>query len=275
MMQRDKNGGFNMNRSEKALIYKDFNEITSSKQVILPMTIVPILLTVIIPLALLIGASFIGNDSNMLRQFGPLIKKLPSEYASYNSAQLLIKIVINYMFPSYFLIIPIMCSGIIGASSFVGEKEHKTLETLLYTPISMEQLLRAKILGVFIPSYIITLFSFIAFGIVVNIGGFIHFGGLIFPDIKWLIIILWISPAINLLSLIFTVMVSAKSKTFQEAQQVSGLLVLPVVLILVGQITGVLILSNLVMFIAGMVLLILDYILIKKISSKFIPEKLI
>jgi ABC-type Na+ efflux pump permease subunit len=267
--------GFNMNRSEKALINKDFNEITSSKQVIVPMTIVPIILTVIIPLGLLIGANFIGNDSNMIRQFGPLIKKLPPEYAAYNPAQLLIKIVINYMFPSYFLIIPIMCSGVIGASSFVGEKEHKTLETLLYTPISMEQLLRAKILGVFIPSYIITLFSFVIFGILINIGGFIHFSRVIFPDVKWLIIIFWISPAINLLSLILTVMVSAKSKTFQEAQQVSGLLVLPVILILVGQMTGVLMLSTLIMFIAGAVLFILDYILIKRISSKFIPEKLI
>jgi ABC-type Na+ efflux pump permease subunit len=264
-----------MNRSEKALIYKDLNEIKSSKQVILPMTIVPIVLTVLIPLAILISVNYIGKDSNMIRQLGPLFKKLPSEYTAYNPAQLVIKIVINYMFPSYFLIVPIMCSGVIGASSFVGEKEHKTMETLLYTPISMEQLLKAKILGVFIPSYIITLFSFIIFGIIMNIGGFIYFRGLIFPNIKWLIIILWISPAINLLSLTLTVMVSAKSKTFQEAQQVSGLLVLPVVLVLVGQMTGVLILSNFIMFIAGTVLLILDYILIKGISSKFIPEKLI
>lgn len=264
-----------MNRNEKALIYKDINEITSSKQVIIPMTIVPIILTVIIPLAILIGANYIGNDSSMITKLAPLIKKLPSEYTKYTPAQLLIKIMLNFMFPSYFLIIPIMCSGVIGASSFVGEKEHKTLESLLYTPISMEQLLRAKILGVFVPSYIITLISFVIFGIIFNVGGFIYFGGLIFPDIKWLIIILWISPAINLLSLIFTVMVSAKSETFQEAQQVSGLLVIPVILVLVGQMTGVLLISNLVMFIAGAVLLILDYILIKRISSKFIPEKLI
>ncbi len=94
----------------------------------------------------------------------------------------------------------------------MGEKEHKTLESLLYTPISMEQLLRAKILGVFVPSYMVTLISFIVFGIIFNIGGFFYFGRLIFPDVKWLIIILWISPAINLLSLIFTVMVSSKSE---------------------------------------------------------------
>ncbi|MDV3426229.1 MAG: ABC transporter permease subunit [Bacillota bacterium] len=264
-----------MNRSETALIKKDLNEITSSKQVILPMAIVPIVLTVIIPLAILIGVSYIGSDSNIIRQLGPLIKKLPSAYKAYNPSQLVIKIVMDYMFPSYFLIVPIMCSGVIGASSFVGEKEHKTMETLLYTPISMEQLLKAKIIGVFIPSCIITLLSFIAFGIIINIAGFIYFGGLIFPDIKWLIIILWISPAINLLSLTFTVMVSAKSNTFQEAQQVSGILVLPVILLLVGQLTGVILLNNFITFIAGSVLLILDYILIKKISSKFIPEKLI
>lgn len=264
-----------MNRSEKALFYKDMNEITSSKQVFMPMIIVPLVLTVIIPLALIIGVSFIGKDSNMIQQLGPLIKKLPPEYTAYSPAQLFMKVVINYMFPSFFLIIPIMCSSVIGASSFVGEKEHKTMETLLYTPISMEQLLRAKILGVFIPSYIVTVISFMAFGIVVNIGGFIHFGGLIFPDIKWLIIILWIAPATNLLSLIFTVRVSAKSKTFQEAQQISGLLVLPVVLMLVGQMTGVLMLSNLIMFISGAVLIMLDFILIKRIPSKFIPEKLI
>ncbi|MDP4089553.1 MAG: ABC transporter permease subunit [Bacillota bacterium] len=264
-----------MNRSEKALIFKDINEITSSKQVILPMAIVPIVLTVLIPLAVVIGCSFIGNNSDILRQIGPLIKKLPSEFASYNPAQIVLKVVMDYFFPSYFLIIPIMCSGVIGASSFVGEKEHKTLETLLYTPISMEQLLRAKILGVFIPSYIITLISFIAFGIVINVGGFIHFGGLIFPNIKWMLIILWIAPAINLLSLIFTVLVSAKSKTFQEAQQVSGLLVLPVILLLVGQITGALMISNLTMLIAGAVLLILDYLLITRLASKFIPEKLL
>ncbi len=264
-----------MNRIEKALIKKDLNEITSSKQVILPMAIVPLVLTVLIPLVLIIGVNYIGDVSDILRGVGSLLKKLPSEYEAYNPAQLVIKIAVNYLFPSYFLIIPIMCSGIIGASSLVGEKEHKTMETLLYTPISMEQLLRAKILGVFIPSFIITLISFIAFGIVINIGGFIYFGGLIFPDIKWLIIILWISPAINLLSLTFTVMVSAKSKTFQEAQQVSGILVLPVILLLVGQMTGVIMLNNLIMFTAGAVLLIIDYILIKRISSKFIPEKLI
>ena len=264
-----------MNKSEKALIYKDIKEITGSKKVIIPMAIVPLLLVVIMPLALVIGAGFVGADTDMLSDFAPIIAKLPSEYASYTPAQLLIKLALNLFFNSYFLIIPIICSGIIGASSFVGEKEHKTLESLLYTPISMEQLLRAKILGVFIPSYIITVISFILFGIVFNIGGIIYFDQLIFPDVKWMIIIAWISPAINILSLTFTVMVSAKSETFQDAQQVSGILVLPVVLLLVAQMTGVLMLNAAIMLSAGAVIFVIDYLLMKRISSRFVPEKLI
>lgn len=264
-----------MDRVEKTLIQKEIKEIIGSRRVILPATIVPIILTVITPLVILIIAHFVENDPSTMAKMASLLKKLPPEYTTYNSAQLLIKVMINLMFPSCFLLIPIMCSGVIGASSFVGEKEHKTLETLLYTPISMEQLLRAKIIGIFVPSCIVTCISFVAISIIFNIGGFIYFGKLIFPDIKWLIIFLWISPAINLLSLTFTVIISAKSETFQEAQQLSGLLVIPVALILVAQMTGALLTSNLVVFIVGGVLFILDYILIKRISSKFVPEKLI
>lgn len=48
-----------MKSNEKALIYKDINELVSSKRVILPMTIVPIILTIIVPLGILIGANLL------------------------------------------------------------------------------------------------------------------------------------------------------------------------------------------------------------------------
>lgn len=51
--------------------------------------------------------------------------------------------------------------------------------------------------------------------------------------------------------------------------------VLPVILLLIGQMTGVIILSNFIMLASGALVLILDYILIKRISATFIPEKLI
>lgn len=264
-----------MNKSEKALIIKDIKETTSSKQIVLPMVIVPLMMSVLLPSIMIVVSLFAGSSQDALKDLEPLLKNLPINYTKYTTGQLVIYTAVNYMFPSFFLIIPIMASGILGASSFVGEKEHKTMETLLYTPISMERLLRAKIVGVFVPAYIVTLLSFVAFGVVINIGGILNFGHLIFPNIKWMIIIFWLAPSVTMLSLTFTVIVSAKSSTFQEAQQVSGILVIPVVLLLVGQLTGLFLLNNVIAVAIGAVLFIIDFILIRQISQKFVAEKLI
>ena len=48
--------------------------------------------------------------------------------------------------PLFFLIVPIMASSVMAASSFVGEKEKHTLETLLYSPLSLRQLFQSKVL---------------------------------------------------------------------------------------------------------------------------------
>ena len=148
-----------MNRSQKALIQKDIQEITSSKQVLLPMIIVPLVIMALLPIGLILLTKFAGSNEDLLRDMQPLIRSLPIDVSGFTPQQLVMYTALNYAFPSFFLIIPIMASGIIGASSFVGEREHKTMETLLYTPITMESLLKAKILGVFIPSFIVTLIS--------------------------------------------------------------------------------------------------------------------
>lgn len=264
-----------MNNSEKALIRKDMKEITGSKQVLLPMTIVPLVMVIVLPTILILIAHLGGGNLKAFNGIEGLLKKLPFEYRSLTPGQLILNIGINYMFPSFFLLIPIMASGILGASSFVGEKEHKTMETLLYTPVSMEQLLRAKILGVFLASYIIALASFLLLGTVINIGGILEFGKLIFPNVEWLIIIFWLTPGLTLFSLTFTVLVSAKSSTFQEAQQVSALLVLPIILMVVGQMSGLFLVNNLIVFIIGALLLLLNYFFIKRIARKFVAEKLL
>lgn len=43
------------------------------------------------------------------------------------------------------LMIPVMASSVMAASSFVGEKEKHTLETLLYSPLSLKQLFQSDL----------------------------------------------------------------------------------------------------------------------------------
>ncbi|HSP48456.1 MAG TPA: ABC transporter permease subunit [Clostridiaceae bacterium] len=261
-----------MNAAQNAVIRKDIREIMSSKQTLIPMIILPVIFTVVLPIGLLFGAQFGMEGVNGMDQ---LIEIFGEMFGTYDDSQLLIEIAMNYMFPIFFLLIPVMTSSIIGAGSFIGEKERKTMESLLYTPISIKELFIAKVVGVAIPAYAITFISAMMFGIIMNVGGWIYFGRMIFPNLKWILLILWVCPAVTLLGLSFMVLVSAKAQTFQDAQQMSALIIVPIIFFLIGQMTGLFMLNELILLIAGAILYLLDYALMKNATKRFVPEKLV
>lgn len=176
-----------MNPAQITIIRKDIKEVIGSKQTMIPMIILPVIFAVILPIGLLFGAQFGMEGMNGMDQ---LIEGFREMFGTHSDAQLVIEITMNYMFPILFLLIPVMTSSIIGAGSFVGEKERKSMESLLYTPITLKELFIAKIVGVAIPAYFITLISAIVFGIIMNVGGWIYFGRMIFPNLKWILLIL-------------------------------------------------------------------------------------
>lgn len=170
--------------------------------------------------------------------------------------------------------IPAMISSTTAAYSFVGEKEKKTLESLLYTPISEKDLFVAKILGPFIASAAVTIFCFICYGIVVDVLTYNIFGKLILPRLNWLIAVFWLSPILSIFAIFFNVYISARVKGFQEAYQLGALIVLPIVVLLYSQLTGLLLLNNIILFLFGLVLLIVSVILIVKTGKSFTRNKL-
>ena len=174
-----------------------------------------------------------------------------------------------------FLLIPVMCASIMGASSFVGEKEHKTLESLMYTPLSLRELFVAKVAGTVLVSYLTALVTVIAFGIVVDIGGLVYFGHLIFPNLKWLILIFWVTPGVTVLGVAFMVRVSAKANTFQDAQQMAAFVVLPILLLVGGQATGLFLLDEPILLGVGLLIAVIDFFLLRGASRGYVPEKLL
>ncbi len=93
-----------------------------------------------------------------------------------------------YLFLPFFLLIPAMASSVIASDSFAGEKERKTIEGLLATPLSDAELMLGKILVAFVPSMIVTLASFAAYTVIVDSLGFGLFGRLILPTINWVLL---------------------------------------------------------------------------------------
>ncbi|WP_255198467.1 ATP-binding cassette domain-containing protein [Halorarius litoreus] len=87
----------------------------------------------------------------------------------------------------------------------------------------------------------------------------------------WLLLILWLVPAVSIFGLGVTVLVSMKARGFQEAQQIADVVVLPVVALLLAQVTGVRFLSTGLLFAIGALVFVLDAALV----WAFEPEALL
>jgi ABC-2 type transport system permease protein len=151
----------------------------------------------------------------------------------------MIVIMLGMMFAPMFLMFPLMFSTIIAAESFAGERERKTMEALLYTPATDKELFFGKVMAGFVPALVISWGSFIVYTIVLNVLGWPVFGRIWFPLDTWYPLMLWISPALALLGVSFTVLISSKTPTFMGAYQSSAVLVILVVGLMIGQVSGV------------------------------------
>ncbi len=261
-----------MNKRQLALIKKDIRSITSNKQVFMVILSVPLALTIVLPSILVIVTALVPDSAS---DFQALLDMLPITAQEGDQVQIILGLVLNKIMPVFFLLIPIMASSVMAASSFVGEKEKNTLETLLYSPLSLKQLFQAKILAGFSVGMIVSFISFVAMMIVLQIEMLILTGAVILPDISWLIIMLLIAPSISLVSIGITVRGSAKSQTMEEAQQRAVFLVFPIIGLVVGQFTGIILVNSWLLLGIGMVLALTAALIIKNIVGKFTYEKLL
>jgi ABC-2 type transport system permease protein len=137
---------------------------------------------------------------------------------------------------------PVAGAMSIAAYSVIGEKQARTLEPLLATPLTTFELLAAKVLGAFIPALALTLACFATY--VAGVAVFAEpgvFRALLTPASLAIIFIL--GPLAALAALQLAVCVSSRVNDARSAQQIGALIVLPIAGTLVLQLTGSLRLS--------------------------------
>ena len=152
----------------------------------------------------------------------------------------LLTLVLGYLLAPLFLIVPLMVSAVLAADAFAGEKERRTMETLLHLPVADRDLFIAKFLTGFLPAVGVSWIGFACFSVVANAVSWGLVDGLIVPNALWLVVIFWVAPAVATLGLGVMVRVSARCRTTQEANQLGGAVILPLIFIAVGQSTGLL-----------------------------------
>lgn len=222
----------------RAVMAKDLIAIRRSKAVVLPMLLVPALLLVVLPL--LIGLAARGRTADLARFLDALPPDLAAPITSLPADQQLLVLVNGYLLAPLFLIVPLMVSAVLAADAFAGEKERRTLETLLHLPMSNRDLFAAKLLGAYLPAIAVSWIGFVCFAVVSNVVGWPVMGRIFIPTQLWLVMIFWVAPAVAALGLGVMVRVSIRAKTAQEANQLGGAVVLPLIFLAVAQSTGLL-----------------------------------
>lgn len=260
-------------RAIVAIVRKDLKVAVQNKGVVLPIVILPLILFVVIPWIMAYASSLTNASGASLSNVDEILKRMPAgllhELSGYTYQQQLLVFALVYMLAPMFLIMPLMVSSVLAADSFAGEKERKTLEALLYTPTTDRELFTAKLLGAWTAAVAIALFSFIVYAVMVNAASWQSIGHIFFPNWMWIALVLWVTPAVAGLGLVVMVFVSARAQGFQDAYQIGGMVVLPVILLMVGQISGVMYFSLGVVLFVGLVIWLLDLVLLWFASKHF------
>ena len=252
---------------------KDIKEASQNKSVWLPMVVVPLIFVVIMPLAMIFAfTSTTGASQNPLSDpdFAGFLERMPAFMTNLISGmdpvQSGIVLVLGYLFAPFFLILPLMFSTVIASESFAGERERKTIDKLAFL---------GKVLAGFLPAVLITWGSFLAYILVINGASYQVMGRIWFPLPSWYPLILWVSPAVSLLGIAVTVLISARVQTFMGAYQSSASLVVLVLALIAGQATGVIYLSVGVGMLLGVALFTIDAVLMFYAVRTFNRDRLL
>ena len=87
-------------------------------------------------------------------------------------------------------------------------------------------------------------------------------GRIWFPTESWLTLMIFVVPAVALLGVSATVIISTRVSTFMEAYQASSVLVILIIVLMVAQSMGLLFLSPFVAVLVGVAFFALDAFLI-------------
>lgn len=177
------------------------------------------------------------SDANLqsLRALYPALAGLPKN-------QVIQGLLVSGMQP-LFLLIPLLTPLTLAVYSIIGEKQTRSLEALLATPITTRDLLLGKCLAAALPGVIAAWVSYALFllAAVALVPPAIFTQLLLQP--AWLLALALVVPAAAAAAVLVGLIVSARASDPQAAQQLGSLIVLPVIGLLLGQVTGVVRLS--------------------------------
>jgi ABC-type Na+ efflux pump permease subunit len=245
-----------------AIVRKDLRVVTRSRALMTPLIVLPVLLMIVFPTVFTFLPRMMGGAREA---FAEMFRNLPDpvrrQFGEFTEATW-IRVVHTQMLAPLMLLVPFMVANVIAADGFAGERERKTLEPLLYTPATDAELFVAKLLAAWIPAVMIAFGGAFIYAVIVNVTAWPVMQRVFFPDVTWVVMILWMAPAFAALGLAGMLLVSLRVRGMQEATQLGGLFVLPVIALVVGEVRGAVLLGPAMAVAIGLLVWIIAGILL-------------
>lgn len=239
------------------IIDKEWAEIFKNRMVLATIGIMPLIFT-ILPLVMLY---FTGTSGDISGDMADMPPQFTQACGDLNASDCIQYFVLN-QFMLMFMMMPLMIPTAIAAYSIVGEKTTRSLEPLLATPITTEELLTAKALAAAIPAIIASWSSFFIFVLLMPL---VKASPALIAQVlspTWLIAVLIIGPLMAVAAVNMAVLVSSRVNDPRVAEQISAVLIVPIMAVMFAQIGGLLVVNRDLMMISATVMLVVDAALI-------------
>jgi ABC-2 type transport system permease protein len=266
-----------------AVTRKDLATVLRNKGVRIPLIAAPFVILVLLPVLLVSGGDLLmsaapsaltdptGGGATLADRFTPEAAEAATGVAGEGRWAAFILLV--FLAPLY-LLIPLMVATVIAADSFAGERDRGTLEALLHTPTTDAELLTAKFLAAWIPAMVVSLGGFLVYSVIANLVAWPSIGRVFFPNLTWVVLALFVTPAIAALGLGIMVIVSSRVQSLQAAHQFGSLVVLPIILLLIAQISGAILVDTAVVAAMGVVVWLAAWLVLRIAAQRFTREQL-
>lgn len=221
----------------------DLRSLLLQRDFWLPMALLGSFFFVIVPVFLLGVIGIIGSN-DAVQGVANAVQVLPKDaqaavpdVSPIGKVQFMIAV---YGLAPIAVVVPLTISSAIGASTIVGERERGTGEFLAHSPADTREIYVGKLFASIIPGYITTIVGFGLYALLVNLIVSPKIGYWFFPTTSWWLLIVWVLPPFLAITLSLVLRLSSKVKSTAAAQQATGLVTLPLILIAYGQSTGAL-----------------------------------
>ncbi|HEX7621892.1 MAG TPA: ABC transporter permease subunit [Anaerolineales bacterium] len=259
----------------KTIVRKEWAEVFKNRMVIFTVAFLPLLMTAI-PLGIIYGT----RGTSSATAGGSTSSGLPSEMTQSMcpnglSGSDCFQVFLVSEFMMLFMLVPVAIPVTIAAYSIVGEKTTRSLEPLLATPITTVELLVGKCLAAVIPAILATYgaFGVFALGSWIIVANKTLLSALL--DARWLIAIFLVGPLLAVMAVTFSLMISSRVNDPRVAEQVSMIVIVPVLAGFFGQVAGLFVLNKQIITIVALVMLVLDTLLLYLTTRVFQREQIL